>query len=75
MQALAAVVRTESDRELTFKPAVSNKRTNKLAGPRDRDFVQEMEKRSLATQQKLQALRAQYEEQDRSSFTYRCAAC
>ena len=49
MQVLATTVRSEADRELTFKPAITNKRTNKLAGPRDRDFVQEMEKRNVSS--------------------------
>jgi len=72
MQVLATVVRAEADRDLTFKPANSNKKlTDKLAGPRDRDFVQEMEKRNMSSQLKLQALRSQYEEQDRSCFTYK----
>jgi len=72
MQVLATVVRAEADRDLTFKPANSNQKlTDKLAGPRERDFVQEMEKRNMSSQLKLQALRAQYEEQDRSSFTYK----
>ena len=53
---LATVVRAEADRDLTFKPANSNpKLTDKLAGPRERDFVQEMEKRNMSSQLKLQA--------------------
>ena len=53
---LATVVRAEADRDLTFKPANSNQKlTDKLAGPRDRDFVQEMEKRNMSSQLKLQA--------------------
>ena len=53
---LATVVRAEADRDLTFKPANSNQKlTDKLAGPRERDFVQEMEKRNMSSQLKLQA--------------------
>ena len=53
---LATVVRAEAERDLTFKPANSNQKlTDKLAGPRERDFVQEMEKRNMSSQLKLQA--------------------
>ena len=56
VQVLATVVRAEADRDLTFKPANSNQKlTDKLAGPRERDFVQEMEKRNMSSQLKLQA--------------------
>eukprot|EP00908_Phaeocystis_cordata_P016484 Transcript_27744.p1 GENE.Transcript_27744~~Transcript_27744.p1 ORF type:complete len:816 (+),score=406.70 Transcript_27744:122-2569(+) len=71
MQALANAVRSEADRDLTFKPAITNKKTLKLAGGREKDFVTNMEKRAVETQQKKQLLARQYEEQDRSCFTYR----
>ena len=71
MQALATAVRSEEDRELTFKPTITNKKSLRLAAKqgRDRDFVSQMEKSNFDHELKMQALRSQYEEADRSSFT------
>ena len=73
LQALATAVRSQEDRELTFKPTITNKKSLRLAAKqgRDRDFVSQMEKSNFDHELKMQALRSKIEEQDRSSFTYR----
>lgn len=72
MQALAEVVRSETERDLTFRPQITSKKSQALVAGYG-NFLDEMKARDELHERHLRELRASRAEEERRDFTFKPA--